>query len=105
MENNEKLDNQYSLPNTIMVTPRRLTWVGHVVYKRNMINAYALLTAKAEEKQEIQANIKDNIAMNVKETGFERVDWFQLATGSGSIKVGNFLPSYATYSFSRTLHH
>jgi hypothetical protein len=32
-----------------MVTPRRLTWVGHVVYNGNMINAYARLTAKAEE--------------------------------------------------------
>jgi hypothetical protein len=29
--------------------------------------------------------------MNLKETGFEGVDWFQLATGSGSIKAGNFL--------------
>jgi len=46
----------------------------------------------------MQANIKDNIAMNVKETGFEGVDWFQLATGSGSIKAGNFLTSYATYT-------
>jgi hypothetical protein len=29
--------------------PRRLTWVGHIVYKGNMINAYELLTEKAEE--------------------------------------------------------
>lgn len=39
----------------------------------------------------MQADIKHNIAMNLKETGFEGVDWFQLTTGSDSIKVGNFL--------------
>jgi hypothetical protein len=53
----------------------------------------------------MQADIKDNIAMNLKGTGFEGVDWFQLATGSSSIQTGNFLRSYASYSFPRTLHH
>ena len=35
--------------------------------------------------------MKHNIAMNLKETGFEGVDWSQLATGSDSIKAGNVL--------------
>lgn len=69
------------------IRPRTLTWERHVEYKGNMINAYALLTAKAEEIQEMRADIKDNIAMNLKETGFEGVDWFQLATGTGSTKA------------------
>ena len=51
-----------------------------------MINTYALLTAKAEEIYEIQAVIKDKIAMDLKVIGFEGMDWFQLATGSRSIK-------------------
>jgi hypothetical protein len=53
-----------------------------------MINAYALLTAKAEEIWEMEAEMKYNIQVDLKGTRFEGVNWFQLATGSGSVKGG-----------------
>jgi hypothetical protein len=68
------------------MTSRRLTWLGHVTDKGYMIHAYALLTAKAEEIWEMQAEIKDNTAVDLKGKRFEGVNWFQLATGSGFVK-------------------
>jgi len=56
---------------------RTMTWVGHVTCMGEMRNAYKILVRKPEEKRQLRW--KDNIWMDLRETGGEGMNWIHLA--------------------------
>jgi len=56
--------------------------VVHVAHMSKMRNAYKILVRKPDRKRQLQ-NLKhiweDNIRLNLRETGWEDVDWIHLA--------------------------
>jgi hypothetical protein len=82
---NEELYNLYASPSIIKgVKPRTNGYVEHVARMGKMRNAYNILVGKLERKRSLGRpwrGWEDNIRMNLREIGWEGVDWMHLAHG------------------------
>jgi hypothetical protein len=80
---NEELHNLYSSPNIIrMMKSMRMRWAGHVAQMGETRNAYRILVGKPEEKRPLgrpKRRWVDTIKMDLRETGWDGVDWTELA--------------------------
>jgi hypothetical protein len=82
----EELHNFYTLPNIIrMMKPRRLSWTGHVARMGEKRNAYRIL-GMPEGKRQVGRPRHwwvDNIKIDLREIGWDGMDWFDLAEDRG----------------------
>jgi len=65
-----------------VIIPRRMRWVGHVAHMVEMKNAYKILVGKPEGTRQLgrfRHSWEVNIRNNLREVGFEGVDWIHLA--------------------------
>jgi hypothetical protein len=65
-----------------MIKSRRMRWVDHVAGMGKMRNAYKILVRKPEGKRPLRRpghRWEDNIGMDLREIGWEGVDWMNLA--------------------------
>jgi hypothetical protein len=80
---NEVLHNLYTSPVIIHMTKsRRIKWVGHLAFMRELRNAYNVLIRKPERNRPLRrcrCRWEGNIRMDLKEIGWEGVDWMHLA--------------------------
>jgi hypothetical protein len=80
---NEGLHNLYASLNIIrVIKSRRVRWAGHVDGMREMKNTYNTLVGKQEGKRPLgrtRHRWEDNIRMDLREVGWEGVDWIHLA--------------------------
>jgi hypothetical protein len=80
---NEELHNLYSSPNRIrMIKSRRMEWAGHVARMGEKRNAYRILVGKPEGKETTgrpRRRWVDNIKMDLRKTGWGRMDWIDVA--------------------------
>jgi hypothetical protein len=106
---NEELHILYASSNVIsVIKSRRLRWAGHVACTGEVINAYNILVRKREGEKPVcrpWRSWEDNIRMDLREIGWEGVDWIHLAQDRDQwlavvntvmnlrvpYKVGNFL--------------
>jgi hypothetical protein len=59
-----------------------MSWEGHVARIREIINVYKILVEKHEGKRPVirpRRRWEDSIKMDLREIGFEGVDWIHLA--------------------------
>jgi hypothetical protein len=105
----EELHNLYASQNIIGVIKPRRIWAGHVARMVEMRNAYSILVRKPEGKRPAgrPRHRWEDIRMNLREVGWEDVDWIHLAQDRDKWqdfvnvvmylrvqeKVGNFLTS------------
>jgi hypothetical protein len=79
----EKLPNLYSSPNIIrMIKSRRMKWAWHVARMGETRNAYRILVGKPEGKRPLRSPRRrwvDNIKMDLREIGWDGMDWIALA--------------------------
>jgi hypothetical protein len=79
---NEELHNLYGLPNIIRVAKSsRMRWASHVARMRGMRNSYSIFVGKSEGKRPLRRprrRWEDNIRMDLREIGWEDVDWMHL---------------------------
>jgi hypothetical protein len=84
---NEELHILYSSPNIIrQVKPRRIKWAGHVTCMREEREFYSVLVGKPEGKRPLERprrRWKDELRMDLRETGWGNVEWIQLAQDRG----------------------
>jgi transcription termination factor 2 len=80
---NEELHNLYSSPNIIrMIKSRKMRWAGHVARMGETRNAYRILVGKPEGKRPLgrpRRRWVDNIIIDLREIGWDGVDWIDLA--------------------------
>jgi hypothetical protein len=80
---NEELHNLCTSPNIIrMIKSRRMRWVVYVTCIGEMKNSYNILVGKPEGKRPLvrqRCRWEDNIRMDIREIGWEGVDWMNLA--------------------------
>jgi hypothetical protein len=73
----------YTSQNIIrVIKSRRMRLAGHVPHMGEIRNAYTILVRKPEGKRSLQRQRhgwKDNIAMDLTETGCEGVEWMHVA--------------------------
>jgi hypothetical protein len=73
----------YSSPNIIrMIKSTRMRWAGHVARMGETRNAYRILVGKSEEKRPLGRQRRrwvDNIKIDLRETGWDGVDWIGLS--------------------------
>jgi hypothetical protein len=65
-----------------MIKSRSMTWAEHVAQMGETINAYRLLTGKPEGKKPLgrpRRSWVDNIKMDLREIGWDGMDWIELA--------------------------
>jgi hypothetical protein len=65
-----------------MIKSRRMRWVGHVALMGEKRNAYKILVEKPEGKRSLgrpRRRWVDNIKMDVREIGWDGMDWIYLA--------------------------
>jgi hypothetical protein len=77
---NEELHILYSSPN--IIRQRRMRWAGNVARMREERDVYRVLMGKPEGKRSLERprrRWEDGIRMDLKEIGWGRVDWIQLA--------------------------
>jgi hypothetical protein len=75
---NEELYNLYSSPTILrMIKSRRMRWAGHVARMWEARNAYRILVGKPEGRP--RRRRVDNIKMDLRETGWDGMDWIELA--------------------------
>jgi len=76
---NEGLRNLYASQNIIkVVKSRRMRWAEHAAFTGEIRNEYKILVRKPERKRtlgRLRQRCKDNIRINLKEIGWEDVDW------------------------------
>jgi hypothetical protein len=68
-----------------MIKSRRMRWAGHVVCTEELINAYKILFENPEGRRLLERprrRWEDNIKIDIKAIGWERVDWIDLAQDS-----------------------
>jgi hypothetical protein len=80
---NEELHSLYSSPSIIrMMKLRRMRWAGHVARMGEKRNAYRILSGNPEGKRPLgrpRRRWVDNIKMDLREIGWDGVDWIDLA--------------------------
>jgi hypothetical protein len=80
---NEELDNLHSSPDIVrQIMSWRMIWAGLVACLGEERNVYKDLVGKPEGKRPLgrpRHRWEDGIRMNLKEIGWENVDWIQLA--------------------------
>jgi hypothetical protein len=73
----------YSSPNIIrMIRSGRMRWAGHVARMGKKRNAYRLLVGKPEGRRPLGTPRRrwvNNIKMDLREMGWDSVDWVDLA--------------------------
>jgi hypothetical protein len=65
-----------------MINSRRMRWKGHVARVVEIRNAYSILVGKSEGRRHLVGSRRrweDNIRMDLREIGWEVVDWIHLA--------------------------
>jgi hypothetical protein len=65
-----------------MIKSRRMRWAGHVARMGQKMNAYRLLVGMPEEKRPLgrpRRRWVDNTKMDLRETGWDGMDWIDLA--------------------------
>jgi hypothetical protein len=65
-----------------MIKSRRMRWEGHVAQMGETRNAYRLLLGKPEGKRPLgrpRRGWLDNIKINLREIGWNGMDWIELA--------------------------
>jgi hypothetical protein len=63
-----------------MIKSRRMRWAGHVARMGEKRNAYRIFVGKSEGKRPLgRPRWKDNIKMDLRETGWGGMDWIDLA--------------------------
>jgi hypothetical protein len=65
-----------------MIKPRMMRWAGHVARMGETNNAYWILVKKPEGKRplgRLRRRWVDNIKMDLREIGWDGVDWMELA--------------------------
>jgi hypothetical protein len=64
-----------------MIKSRRMRWAEHVARMREKKNAYRILVGKPEGKRPLgrPRRRKDNIEMDLREIGWDGMDWIDLA--------------------------
>jgi hypothetical protein len=65
-----------------MIKSRRMRWAGHVARMGLKRNAYRILVRKPKGKRPLgrpRRRWVDNIKMDLRETGWDGVDWIDLA--------------------------
>jgi hypothetical protein len=65
-----------------MIKSRRMRWAGHVARMGEKRNAYRILVEKPEGRRLLERSIckwEDNIKMDLRETGWNVMDWIGLA--------------------------
>jgi hypothetical protein len=65
-----------------MINSRRMRWPEHVVRMRKKRNSYMILVGKPERNKllrEARHRWVDNIKMDIREIGWDGVDWIYLA--------------------------
>jgi hypothetical protein len=87
---NEELRNFSSSPSIIrIIKSRRMRWAGHVARrgkKKKKKNAYRILVGKPEGKRPLGRQRRrrvDNIKMDLREKGWDGVDWIDRAQDRG----------------------
>jgi hypothetical protein len=104
-----------------MIKSKRMRWAGYMACIREMKNVYRFLVGKPEGNRPFWGlrNRWEDISMNLKETGYEGVDWIHLAqdmvqwwalvniimNNQVPLKVENFCTRGVNIGFSRTLLH
>jgi hypothetical protein len=80
---NEELHYLYSSPSIIrMINSRRMRMAGHVARMGAKSNAYRILVGKPEGKRPLgrpRHRWVDNIKMDLREIGWDGMDWIDLA--------------------------
>jgi hypothetical protein len=80
---NEELHYLYSSPNIIItIKSRRMRWAGHVARMGEKRNAHRILVGKPEGRRPLgrpRRRWVDNIKMDLREIGWDGVDWVDLA--------------------------
>jgi hypothetical protein len=78
-----ELHNLYSSPDIIrQIRSRRMRWAGHVACMGEGRNVYRVLVGKPEGKRQLERarrRWEDGIKMDLREIGWEDVEWIQLA--------------------------
>jgi hypothetical protein len=65
-----------------MIKSRRMRWAGHTARMREKRNAYRTLVGKPERKRPLgrpRRRWVDNIKMDLRGTGWDCMDWIDLA--------------------------
>jgi hypothetical protein len=80
---NEKLNDLYSLPNIVrVVKSRRMRWAGHMTRMGEERGVHRVLVGKPDGKRPLgrpRRRWEDNIKMDVDEVGGDRGGWMELA--------------------------
>jgi hypothetical protein len=79
---NEELHGLYSSPSIVRVIKARMKWVGHVARMGEVRGAYNILVGWPEGRRPLgrpRRRWEDNIKMDLREIGFEDVDWIHWA--------------------------
>jgi hypothetical protein len=101
-----------------MIKSRRMRWAGHVARMGEKRNEYRILVGKPEGKRPLgrpRRRWVDNIKMNLREIGWDGIDWIDLAHDRDKWSVlvntvmnlrvpknaGKFLSNCTIGSFSR----
>jgi hypothetical protein len=84
-KHNEELHNLYSSPSiTRMIKSRRIRWAGHGARMGERRNAYRILVGKPEARRQLgrpRRRCVHNIKMDLREIGWDGIDWVDLAQG------------------------
>jgi hypothetical protein len=80
---NDELHDLYYSPNIVrVIKSRRMRWAGHVARMGEGRGAYRVLVGRPEGKRPLgrpRRRWEDNIKMDLREIGIERVNWIRLA--------------------------
>jgi hypothetical protein len=80
---NDELNSLYSSPNIVrVIKSRRMRWVGHVARMGEGRGVYRVLIGRPEGKRPLKRpkrRKEDNIKMDLREIGIDRVNWIRLA--------------------------
>jgi hypothetical protein len=80
---NDELHSLYSSPNIFrVIKSRRMRWAGHVARMGEGRGVYRVLVGRPEGKRPVgrpRHRWKDNIKMDLRETGIDGANWIRLA--------------------------